>query len=181
MTDTITLETAVTRDISAELRAAIIAMCIEAHDSDFSPLFNFLPEDGLHVLAYQNGVLIGHAVRTTRWAQPAGHPILKTAYIDAVTARKDLQGQGIGSLVMRKIAELIAQEDYILCALESDKPGFYTRLGWEVWPGPLAGRKDGELIPTPEAQGNVLILRTPRTPPLDLNGLLSIEAQGRIW
>jgi aminoglycoside 2'-N-acetyltransferase I len=175
------LRLAETRDIAEPVRAEICAMCTEAHGTDFSPLFTFLPADGLHVLAYDGEVLVGHAVRTTRWAQPAGHPPLKTAYIDAVTARLDRQGQGIGSLVMRRLVEEIAQEDYALCALESDKPGFYTRLGWEVWPGPLAGREDGALILTPEAQGNVLILRTHHTPPLDLGGLLSIESQGRIW
>jgi hypothetical protein len=36
------------------------------------------------------------------------------------------------------------------------------------------------LIPTPDQDG-VMILRLPRTPPLDLDGLLSIHVQGRIW
>ena len=120
-------------------------------------------------------------MRTTRWAQPEGYAPLKTAYIDAVSTAVDEQGKGIGSAVMRRLAEAVAQEDYRLGALETDKAGFYTRLGWEVWTGELAGRGEQGLIPTPDARGNVLILRLPATPDLDMNGLLTIEEQGRIW
>jgi aminoglycoside 2'-N-acetyltransferase I len=67
-----------------------------------------------------------------------------------------------------------------MACLETERISFYTRLGWEVWRGPLAGRKGAELIPTPEQTG-ILILRLPRTPPLDLAGSLTIEYDGRIW
>lgn len=175
------LTLAVTRDLNETVRATIVTLCTAAHHEDFSPLFRYLPADGLHVLAHQGDELVGHAVRTTRWAQPAGHPPLKTAYIDAVTTAEAVQGQGVGSAVMRRLAEAIFEEDYALCALETDRAGFYTRLGWEIWPGPLGGRTEQGLVLTPDYQGQVLILRTPRTPALDLNGLLTIEDQGRIW
>ena len=181
MTTNLTLITAFTRDLDEPVRAAVVEMCTAAHHEDFSPLFHYLPPDGLHVLAYRGAELMGHAVRTTRWAQPPGQPPLKTAYIDAVTTAEAAQGQGVGSAVMRRLAAEIYMEDYALCALETDRAGFYTRLGWEMWPGPLGGRRDGAVVPTPEYQGQVLILRTPLTPPLDMEGLLTIEDQGRIW
>lgn len=182
METTFTLSVVKTCDIDDAARAEIIRMCETAHQSDFTRLFEYLPPDGLHVIATISNQMVAHVVRTTRWAQPEGQPPLKTAYIDAVTTSVAAQGKGMGTHVMRRIAEEIAKEDYRLSALETDKPRFYTRLGWEVWRGPLAGRtKSGGLIPTPEAQGHVLILRLPRTPYMDLNGLLSIEEQGRIW
>lgn len=181
METTITLQIHQTCDIDAAARAEIIRICEAAHQSDFQHLFEYLPPDGLHVIAYSGEQIVAHAVRTTRWAQPEGLPILKTAYIDAVTTAEAVQGQGIGSQVMNRIAEEIAREDYQLCALETDRAGFYTRLGWEVWQGPLGGRAKEGLVLTPNFQGHVLILRTPHSPSFDLSGLLTIEDQGRFW
>ena len=80
---------------------------------------------------------------------------------------------------MRQLAAAI--DDYEIACLQTDRPGFYERLGWEVWRGPLAGRGEDGLIPTPEQRG-VMVLRLPRTPPLDLDTLLTIEPQpNRIW
>lgn len=181
MEETFILQVRETRELDDAIRAEIIRMCEEAHESDFQRLFNFVPPDGRHVLGYLGERLVAHAVRTTRWAQPEGLPPLKTAYIDAVTTQVEYQGQGLGSLVMLRIIEVVGKEDYQLSALETDKAGFYTRLGWEVWQGPLAGRGAQGLIPTPDARGNVLIHRLPNSPAFDIHGLLTIEEQGRIW
>ena len=80
---------------------------------------------------------------------------------------------------MRRLAAEI--DNYEIGCLQTDKPGFYERLGWELWRGPLAGRGDDGLIPTPDQRG-VMILRLRQTPALDLHGRLTIEAQPhRIW
>jgi aminoglycoside 2'-N-acetyltransferase I len=75
---------------------------------------------------------------------------------------------------------LLAGDSEIAC-LQTDEPTFYERLGWEVWRGPLAGRGEHGLIPTPEQRG-VMVLRLPRTLRLDLETQLTIECQSyRIW
>jgi aminoglycoside 2'-N-acetyltransferase I len=80
---------------------------------------------------------------------------------------------------MRRLAAEI--DDYEIGCLQTDRMGFYDRLGWELWHGPLAGRGDDGLIPTPEQQG-VMVLRLTRTPPIRLDALLTIEPQPeRIW
>jgi GNAT superfamily N-acetyltransferase len=174
----ITLDTRRTKDINEVERSVIIRLCTETHQTDFGPLFSFLPPDGLHVLAYHKGQLVGHAVVTTRWLQPDTLPLLKTDYVDAVATDPAYQGQGIGSSVMRHLASVI--QDYDLACLETDRVSFYTQLGWEEWRGPLAGRKWTELLPTPDQEG-IMILRLTRTPPLDLDGSLTVEYDGRIW
>jgi len=176
-----TLKVMKTKELNTDMRVQIISLCEDAHGADFSKLFEYLPWDGLHVIGYYQETMVAHAVRTTRWAQPEGLPPLKTAYIDAVSTRVEMQGRGIGSAVMRRIVAEAVQEDYHICVLETDKPRFYTRLGWEIWRGPLAGRSKNGLVPTPEAQGHVLVMRLPRAPAMDLTGLLTIEDQGRIW
>ncbi len=70
--------------------------------------------------------------------------------------------------------------DFEMACLQTERVSFYARLGWEVWRGPLAGRRATELLPTPDQQG-VMILRLAHTPPLDIDRLLVIEYAGRIW
>ena len=169
-----------TEELSDAHRSEIIDVCIAAHDvEDFKNLFSFIPSGGLHVLASDGSQLVSHAVATTRWAQPDGHEPLKTAYIDAVSTLPEYQGRGYGSAAMRRLAAEI--DDYEIGCLQTDKPGFYGRLGWELWRGPLAGRTEDGLVPTPDQQG-VMVLRLRATPSLDLDAGLSIERQpSRIW
>lgn len=176
----ITVTVAQTEGLDAATRAAILEVCIAAHqEEDFNHLFTYIPAGGRHFLAYRGAELVSHAVVTTRWLQPEAQPVLRTAYVDAVATVPPYQGQGYGSAVMRHLADNIA--DYEIACLETDRPTFYSRLGWELWRGPLAGRGEEGLIPTP-AQTGIMILRVARTPILDLDGALTIECQGgRIW
>jgi len=170
-----------TESLSESQRASIIELCIVAHgNDDFRNLFTYVPAGGRHFLAHHAGLLVAHAMVTTRWLQPEGHPILKTAYVDAVSTLPNVQGEGFGSVLMRHLADEIATT-YAVACLETDKPGFYARLGWQLWRGPLAGRGEHGLIPTPQQRG-VMVLRLPAKPALDFDAALSIECQpGRIW
>jgi aminoglycoside 2'-N-acetyltransferase I len=168
-----------TRQLNAAVRAAIVELCTAAHQQDFSRLFLYLPTDGLHFIAYFDEQIASHAVVTTRWVQPERRPVLRTAYVDGVATLPAYQRRGFGTAVMHELAANISAYD--IACLETELPAFYERLGWQRWRGPRAGRSGDELIPTP-AEQNIMILRLPHTPPLDLDRLLTIEAQGgRIW
>jgi aminoglycoside 2'-N-acetyltransferase I len=169
-----------TADLPAALRRAIVLMCTEAHGTDFSHLFTYLPDDGLHALVYLGPELASHGVITTRWMQPEGSHILRTAYVDAVTTAVAHQRRGLGRQMMRSLAGAADAEGYEIAGLQSDAIEFYARLGWERWRGPLAGRGRAGLIPTPDERG-VMILRLSHTPPLNLDRLLTVEEDGRIW
>ena len=81
---------------------------------------------------------------------------------------------------MRYLAGKIGGE-YVIGCLETDRVEFYERLGWETWRGPLAGRSEQGLIPTPEQKG-IMVLRLSQTPVLNLDSTLTIECQEeRIW
>ena len=170
-----------TEELDADTRNAIIDLCVIAHqEDDFKNLFSYVPAGGLHFLAFQDDQLVSHAMVTTRWLQPEGQPLLKTAYIDAVATLPAQQGLGHGSAVMRQVANTI-DDEYLLACLETDRVRFYERLGWQIWRGPMAGRSEQGLIPTPEQEG-ILILRLSQTPTLNLDSLLTIECQDeRIW
>jgi GNAT superfamily N-acetyltransferase len=182
MSDALKIHTLRTAELDETQRNAIIRLCVEAHqEPDFENLFVYLPPDGLHIMAYLGERLVSHAVVTARWMQPEGHPILKSAYVDAVSTSPDVQGRGCGSAVMRRLANVISS-DYEIAGLHTDdKLHFYAQVGWEEWRGALAGRgENGELTFTPDQKG-IMILRLPRTPSLNLDGLLTIEVSGRIW
>src|SRR5713101_6594697 len=137
MSESIMVMSARTEDLNTETRASIIHVCRIAHQKDdFTHLFSYIPSGGIHVLAYREHELVSHAVATL------------PAY----------QGQGIGSTLMRHLATVIA--DFELACLATERVSFYARLGWEVWRGPLAGRRATELLPTPDEQG-IMILRLP--------------------
>jgi len=180
MMTNLTIKTIPIHELDEATRKAIIDVCVAEHENpEFYEMFDYFAPDHVHVVAYRGDAVIGHAMVSTRWMQPEGHPILRSAYIDAVSVAPAEQGKGVGKAVMQQIASVI--QDYEIAGLETDKFGFYESVGWERWPGSLAGRGENGLIPTPDQHG-VMILRLPKTPPLNLNGLLTIEDQGaRIW
>lgn len=170
-----------TEELDADTRNAIVNVCVLAHqEEDFNNLFSYVTSGGWHFLAFQGEQLVSHAMVTTRWLQPEGQPLLRTAYVDAVATLPTVQGRGHGSTLMRDLAGKIGDE-YMIGCLETDRVEFYERLGWETWRGPLAGRSEQGLIQTPEQKG-IMVLRLSQTPALNLDSTLTIECQEeRIW
>ena len=167
---------------AAGLRQAVIDVCLAAHeDNEFRYMFTkYFQSGSRHFLAYDGDTLVSHAVVSTRGVQPEELPILRTAFVDAVSTLPSRQNQGYGSATMQRLAETIVDYE-IGCLQTDDRTSFYAHHGWEEWRGPLAGRSDGGLIPTPDQRG-VMVLRLPNAPPFDLDAALTIECQPeRIW
>jgi len=169
--------------LSRAARAEIINLCEAAYGEDFTRLFEELP-GSVHVLARdERGVLVSHAEWVTRWLQPAGHPVLRTAYVEAVATVPERQGQGLATAVLRHLSDVLGSDPtWDLGALSPSDPAFYARLGWELWQGPLAIRRAESVEPSPPDE-QVMILRLPRTPAtLDLTSLLTAEWRvGELW
>jgi aminoglycoside 2'-N-acetyltransferase I len=134
---------------------------------------------GIHVLAEDDHGIVGHAALVARDIRVGGRP-LRTGYVEAVATAVDRQGHGIGTQVMRTVADHL--DAYELGALGTGSHRFYERLGWVTWRGPSSVRTtDGER-PTPEEDGYIMVLRTPLTPPLDLGAPISCEWRpGDVW
>ncbi len=87
---------------------------------------------------------------------------------------------------MRAAGEVLAAR-YELGALSSNADRLYERLGWERWRGPTGVVQDlsalrGSWDPTPDDDGGIFILRTPRTPMLDIDARILCEARaGDVW
>jgi aminoglycoside 2'-N-acetyltransferase I len=122
---------------------------------------------GIHVIADEDGEAVGHAAVVERTIEIGGRP-LATGYVEAVAIRADRQGRGIGSDVMTEIGAII-RDRYELGVLGTGRRSFYERLGWRTWRGP-SGFHDpvtGAVRSTPQDDGYLMTLRTPRTPELD--------------
>ena len=146
----------------------------------------FSPEDvrhmlgGRHVLLERDGRIVSHAavVQRTLWV---GDREVACGYVEAMATRPDLQGRGFGTEVLRAVNQVI-RGGYELGGLCTGSHGFYERLGWELWRGQLFVHTREGPVPTPEEQGNLLVLTTPSTGPLRVDDPLVCDWRpGDAW
>ena len=187
MSQHVTLQVIAAQQLPASVRSEIQLLCNSAYGEDLSYLFAAYTVDW-YILAHLDNRLVGNAMIVTRWLQAGHGPLLRTAYVEMMATAPGYQGRGIGSSVMQRLAKVAADGGYDLAALCPADTGIYNRLGWEYWIGPLfirrsicPGKETPALIPTPEEQ--VMVLRLPETPTLDLRQSLSAEWRegGELW
>ena len=187
MSQRLTVRVIPASQLSPALRDGIHGLCRRAYREDLAHLFAAYTADH-HVVAFWDTALVSHAMTVTRWLQAGPGPPLRTAYVELVATEPEYQGRGFATAVMRRLAGAIAGLGYDLGALCPAETGIYRRLGWEYWRSPLfirapdeAGKGTPALLPTPEER--VMILRLPRTPPLDLTLPMSAEWRpgGELW
>ncbi len=166
------------KDLSGDEQKAIIAFCSRAFEEELDAIFRTF-NDPTHVLGYQDGTLVSHALWVTRWLQAGKGPLLRTAYVEAVATGKALRGLGYASAIMQRVEEEI--QGYELGGLSPFSAAYYERLGWELWRGPLSIRTQSGLVASPSDE-QVMILRLAKTPALDANDALSAEWRaGELW
>ncbi len=135
---------------------------------------------GMHFILEEGGEFLAHASVVERELQ-AGEERLRTGYVEAVATRKDLQGRGHGSAVMREVGEYI-DERFPFGALDTGVQTFYERLSWVTWTGPTFVRTEAGLVRTAEDDGNVMVRLTPSSPELDFSAPISCEwRSGDVW
>jgi aminoglycoside 2'-N-acetyltransferase I len=169
--------------LDSRARADIIDLCETAYNEDFSRLFEDFGSTSHILVRGERGALASHAMWVTRWLQPEGHPLLRTAYVEAVATDPAYQRRGLGTAVMERLVDAVrADPVWELVALSPAVPEFYRRRGWEPWLGPLAIRRGDVLEPTP-ADEFVMIRRLPRTPAtIVTTSLLTAEWRpGELW
>ena len=135
---------------------------------------------GVHVVIDDGGAIVAHAAVVERELHVAGRHI-RTGYVEAVATSPGRQGEGLGTIVMEAIDEIIGA-DYELGALGTGSHQFYERLGWETWRGPAFVRTPDGDRRTEDDEGYILVLRTARTPALDASAAISCEWRpGDVW
>ena len=178
MEDQLQLKVVNSESLSDVDRNTIISLCNWAYEEDLESLFNIF-RTAVHVLGYYAQSLVSHAMWVNRRLQIGTNPVMPTAYIEMVATEKTYSSRGLAAAIMKRVADEI--QDFDLSALSPFSVAYYERLGWELWRGSLFLRTDSGLIRTPR-DGDVMILRLPRTPNLDVNATLSVERrEGELW
>lgn len=165
MTEMRRIRAASTDELTPERFAEINAVCEAAFRFPFAAVWDRVGQ-GIHVTADVDGRLVAHAMIVDRRIY-TGHELdtaLDAAYVENVATLPDAQGQGHATAVMDEVSRII-REEYEIGALGTRDQSFYRRFGWVLWAGPSFVRSpDGERIRTAAADGEVMVLRTPRTP-----------------
>jgi aminoglycoside 2'-N-acetyltransferase I len=186
--DRIRLRRLATGDLTATEVAAIRALLWAAFEADesYESEEPFSEDDwehsigGTHFVLDVDGEIVAHASVVQREIHIDGRP-LRTGYVEAVATAPDRQGRGLGSIVMGDASGYI-REHFELGALGTGRHNFYERLGWLRWKGPTAVRTPGGTHPTPDEDGDILVLPTPSSPRLDLAASISCEWRpGDVW
>jgi aminoglycoside 2'-N-acetyltransferase I len=172
-----TIEHARSTALTPAVAAAVRTLCDAAYGTATASYFESLGA-GEHLLGWRDGALVSHLMWVTRWLQADGHAALRTAYVEMVATAPAARRRGYASALLERLVSLVG--DFELAALCPATAGFYTRLGWQFWRGPLSTRRHGRLVPT--RQERVMIRRLPLTPALDLDLPLSVEWRaGEVW
>lgn len=157
-------------DMTDAQAVEVADLCGPIFNCDYRELMALAPIR-THVLGYEDGRLVAHALWLDRPLRIAWGPWFDAAYVEGVATHPDYRGRGYGAAIMRRLQEEI--QSYPLGALSpaEDVVDWYGALGWERWQGPLWIEEECSVQPTPDEI--VLVYRTPKTPPLNLTAALA--------
>lgn len=156
------------------------AMLDIAFDGDFSDDDWTHALGGTHVWIEGPDGVVSHGALVERTLVCSEH-VVRVGYVEAIATAPTHRRCGHASDVLRHINGLI-REQYALGALSTGTPEFYERLGWERWRGPTFANGPHGLERTPDDDGGIMILRTPRTSHLNLDGDIAADWRGGdVW
>ena len=175
-----TLHTASTDALAPSFVHDLHVLLDAAFDGDFTDHDWDHAIGGVHVWVTDSHGVISHGSLVARTLKCSG-TTLHVGYVEAVATAAAHRHQGHGVRVMGRIGELV-REGYPLGALSTGTYAFYEPLGWERWRGPTFVDGPNGRERTPADDGDVMILRTPRTPRLDLDGdMVRDWRSGDVW
>ena len=135
---------------------------------------------GVHVLAWEDGSLVGHAAVVQRRLLHGGRA-LRAGYVEGVGVRGDRRRRGRGGAMMDEL-ERVLRGAYEVGALGATDDGaaFYSARGWQRWRGPTSALTPDGVVRTHGDDDSVYVL--PVSVALDLPGSLTCDwRDGDVW
>ena len=169
-----------TAGLDTATRVAIRALLDGVFDGDFGDADWDHALGGLHALAFEDDVLVGHAAVVQRAFLHGRHP-LRAGYVEAVGVRPDRRRRGHGAALMAAL-EGVIRTAYDLGALSATEDGaqLYVARGWRRWEGQTYVLTPSGTVRTPEDDDTVLVLEAGA--PLDVTGALACDWRaGDVW
>jgi aminoglycoside 2'-N-acetyltransferase I len=183
-----TLHIAPSDALSPSVVGEIRTLLDAAFDGDFTAADWEHATGGTHVWVTSEGVgalatseaLVSHGSLVERTLVCSGEK-LTVGHVEAVATTASHRRQGHGTLVLHRLGQLI-HAGYRLGALSTGTPAFYETHGWERWRGPTFVDSPTGRVRTPHDDDGIMILRTPRSPRLDLDGEIVCDGRtGDVW
>lgn len=135
---------------------------------------------GWHVVLSSDGAVVAHAAVVERTLEVGSRPF-RAGYAEGVATEPRRQGQGLGTVAMRRLAEVI-ERSCELGALSTGEHHFYERLGWERWRGPSWVRDARRATRTPDEDDGIMVLRFGPSASIPLTDPITCEARpGDDW
>jgi len=151
-----------------------------AFDGDFSDDDWTHALGGTHVWIDGPDGVVSHGALVERTLVCSGH-VIRVGYVEAIATATAHRRRGYASSILERINDLI-RERYVLGALSTGVPDFYESLGWERWRGPTFVNGPHGIERTEDDDAGILILRTARTPELDLDrNIVADWRAGDVW
>jgi aminoglycoside 2'-N-acetyltransferase I len=135
---------------------------------------------GVHVWVSDPDGVISHGSLVERTLVCDGY-MLRVGFVEAVATATAHRRNGHGTAVMKRIGELIRSR-YALGVLSTWTHAFYEAVGWERWSGATFVDGPRGVQRTPGDDGDIMILRTWRSPRLDPDGdIIADWRPGDVW
>jgi aminoglycoside 2'-N-acetyltransferase I len=135
---------------------------------------------GMHALAWQGSLLVGHASVVQRRIVHDGRA-LRTGYVEGVGVHPMWQRHGAGGRMMEALERIIeAAYDIGALGASDEAVSLYEHRGWIRWIGPLSAITPVGVRRTPDEDGCVYVL--PAASTLDIRGELTCDwRDGDVW
>lgn len=135
---------------------------------------------GLHAIAWDGDLLVGHAAVAQRRLLHRGRA-LRCGYVENVVVRSSHRRQGIATALMSEIGAVIARGfDVGGLAAGEDGARVYRPLGWRKWRGPTFALTPAGVVRTPDDDAEIYVL--PGAYELDLDAELTCDwRDGDVW
>lgn len=152
----------------------------DAFEGDFSDADWDHALGGLHCLAWEDDMLVGHAAVVQRQLLHGGQAF-RCGYVEAMAVHSDHRRRGIGAAIMEAI-DAVVVGGYAFGALGATDDGapLYARHGWTSWRGPTYALTPDGVTRTADADDAIMVLD--RRSMLDLDGELACDWRaGDLW
>jgi aminoglycoside 2'-N-acetyltransferase I len=135
---------------------------------------------GVHALALEDDVLVGHASVVQRRLLHGGRA-LRAGYVEGVGVSPQRRGRGHAAAMMAALERVIRRAYDVGALASSDEAtGFYASRGWRQWEGPTSALTPSGIARTEADDGGIYVL--PVATPLDLSDPLVCDwRDGDVW
>lgn len=168
-----------TADLDPEVLRAARALLFEVF-ADLSEADWDHALGGVHALAWDGPVLVGHASVVQRRLVHGGRA-LRVGYVEGVAVRPSHRRRGLAGALMGEV-ERVVRAAYDLGALgaSDEARALYAGRGWQPWRGPSSALTPVGLVRTPDDDAGIHVLVG--NVPLDLDAELVCDwRDGDVW